>query len=303
MRMVIYSSFWMLSWLVSDEQAKNGVSSGSLIKSVVLQIVLKRLNWKWLLALSSLPSFVVLLFYGIVPESPRYISVKGRTNDVLHLLEKISQFNKTHLPDGIFVSDKTTPPDEQVLELRTTFLLWTLFFGNSFTYYGIILLTSKLSSMQTKCGSTAKLSKAVNDSSLYTDVFLASLGELPRLVLAAILVDRVGRKFSMMVLFILLLIFLIPLVMHQLKIVTTDISNFCKVNRSWSGNRCGKNRWYDMPSCSSCHQTAAVILFEIVIVVAAISVRFIPFKTKGQAFEGHSLCTSGQARLQGMNKN
>ncbi|KAJ0090872.1 hypothetical protein Patl1_14002 [Pistacia atlantica] len=208
----------MLSWLVSDEQAKNGVSSGSLIKSVVLQIVLKRLNWKWLLALSSLPSFVVLLFYGIVPESP---------------------------------------------------------------------------SMQTKCGSTAKLSKAVNDSSLYTDVFLASLGELPRLVLAAILVDRVGRKFSMMVLFILTSDF--P---H-----TIDISNFCKVNRSWSGNRCGKNRWYDMPSCSSCHQTAAVILSEIVIVVAAISVRFIPFKTKGQAFEGHSLCTSGQARLQGMNKN
>lgn len=34
-----------------------------------------------------------------------------------------------------------------------------------------------------------------------------------------------------------------------------------------------------------CHQTAAVILFEIVIVVAAVSVRFIPLETKGQALK------------------
>ena len=73
---------------------------------VIMQIVMKKLNWRWLLALSSIPSFALLLFYGLAPESPRYLCMKGRTIDALCILEKISLINRAKLPPGMLVSDK-----------------------------------------------------------------------------------------------------------------------------------------------------------------------------------------------------
>ncbi|KAK7835789.1 hypothetical protein CFP56_023074 [Quercus suber] len=34
-------------------------------------ILMSTLNWRWLLAFSSLPAFDVLVFYSLAPESPR----------------------------------------------------------------------------------------------------------------------------------------------------------------------------------------------------------------------------------------
>jgi hypothetical protein len=57
--------------------------------------------------------------------------------------------------------------------IRTTLLLWELLFGNVFSYYGIILLTSELSSGQSRCGSN--LLKSENPDSLYINVFISNL--------------------------------------------------------------------------------------------------------------------------------
>lgn len=167
-----------------------------------------KLNWRWLLALSSIPSFAVLFFVGFIPESPRYLCMKGRVTDARNVLQKIALLNKTDLPSGILICDRTTRIDEELSTaeeilllsstrnkttylksgfsnfimlfssrlIRTTFLLWMLFFGNSFSYYGIVLLASELSSSQSKCGSTTLLSENFQDSTtLYSDVFITSL--------------------------------------------------------------------------------------------------------------------------------
>lgn len=165
------------------------------------------LGWRWLLVLSSVPSFIVLVFYAIIPESPRYLCMKGRTSEAHQILEKGSILNQKELPLGTLVSGGKTGPDEEfgpventhLLSLtrkkshdfetsssslvsifspkliRTTLLLWFLYFGNTFSYYGIILLTSELSSGQSKCSSTAMHLKGSGDASLYVDVFVTSL--------------------------------------------------------------------------------------------------------------------------------
>lgn len=166
-----------------------------------------RLNWRWLLALSSVPSIAVLLLFGLAPESPRYLCMAGRSSDAHHILEKIAVRNRTNLPSGMlfpynnarldngFVIPEHKPllssPENKSMKvksgsspfvmlfssrlIKTTLLLWVLFFGNSFLYYGIVLLTSELSSRQTKCGSTLLFLQKADDASLFINVFITSL--------------------------------------------------------------------------------------------------------------------------------
>ncbi|XWS28192.1 hypothetical protein CRYUN_Cryun25bG0044500 [Craigia yunnanensis] len=91
--MVIYSTFWTF---------------GSIFEASLAWIVMPRLNWRWLLAFSSVPSFALLLLYGVAPESPRYLCMKGSTSDALQILEKIASVNQTKLPPGILVSGRTS---------------------------------------------------------------------------------------------------------------------------------------------------------------------------------------------------
>ncbi|XP_022870840.1 organic cation/carnitine transporter 7-like, partial [Olea europaea var. sylvestris] len=153
---------------------------GTLMGASLAWIVMPRLGWRWLLALSSIPAFLVLLVSNFAPESPRYLYMKGRTTEALRILEKVALINRTKLPPGILLSDhnmdlneENTPLDEtpllssvrkersyletfleSMLEifssklLGTTLLLWLLHFGYTFAYYGIILMISQLSSGQ-----------------------------------------------------------------------------------------------------------------------------------------------------------
>ncbi|CAL5083594.1 unnamed protein product [Urochloa decumbens] len=94
--------------------------------------------------------------------------------------------------------------------IRSTFLLWFLYLANYFAYYGVILLTSELSNGRRRCASGSHLMQP-KSSDLYRDVLLTSLAEFPGLLLAALLVDRIGRKKSMGGMLLMCGAFLAPL--------------------------------------------------------------------------------------------
>jgi hypothetical protein len=170
-------------------------------------------GWRWLLAFSSIPSFILLLFYVMTPESPRFLCMKGRTIEAVEVLEKMARLNNVQLPSGRLVSDKNIELDEvsgssesttllsateeldeninkdegsdfggiksigRLLSpnlIRATLLLWIAFFGNAFAYYGIVLLTSKLSDGNRVCSKEEVESVNSNKSSLYKNVFISS---------------------------------------------------------------------------------------------------------------------------------
>lgn len=62
-----------------------------------------RLGWRWLIGFSALPSLAILLSSTFIPESPRYLFVKGKTMEAQSILIKVAEMNQTTLPPGTLI--------------------------------------------------------------------------------------------------------------------------------------------------------------------------------------------------------
>lgn len=192
------------------------------------------LGWRWLLALSSIPSSLLLMFYKWTPESPRYLILQGRKAEALSILEMIARTNGTQLPKGVLATEMETEmeetihlptesthllkPGEEVEEappppvskivlksdnkgpllvllspelIKRTLLLWVVFFGNAFAYYGVVLLTTELKISQNSCYPSEKgLTHSSNDVN-YRDVFIASFAGTLNILISSVLISLV----------------------------------------------------------------------------------------------------------------
>ncbi|KAL0374651.1 UNVERIFIED_CONTAM: Organic cation/carnitine transporter 7 [Sesamum radiatum] len=290
-----------------------------------------RWGWRWLLALSSVPSLAVLLLSSFAPETPRYLFMKGRTNEAVRVLERVALINRKELPTGNLVSDhQRTLPDEETSLLSssrsktrgvekwlgslselfssdllwTTLLSWMLSFAYTFAYYGIQLMISALSSEQIDCRSLSILPKNVEKGSLYVNVFITCLAELPGLLFATLLVEKLGRKRCMEILTMLTVVFILPLLSHQNATVTTALlisgrmflssafTTLCVYTKevyptSVRASGIGRIGGMICPIVAvglvrGCHQTLAVVVFGIIILISGVCVVFFPFETKGR---------------------
>ncbi|XP_027072176.1 organic cation/carnitine transporter 7-like [Coffea arabica] len=317
-------------------------SSGSVVEALLAWIIMPRFGWRWLLALSCLPSLFVLLLSGFTPESPRYLCVKGKMEESQKILEKVATMNKTKLPPGVLVLDRTRNMDEEHCPLldtsllpsarekkrssgiclssfvmifssklwKTTLLLWILYFASTFSYYGIVLLISELSSKHSNCGSTKNFLKSTEDSGLYRDVFITSFADLAGLAVSAVVVDRLGRKLTVKIFLALGFILLLPLVVHHNEIATTALlfgsrmsvmsaysvivvysreiyPTSVRATGVGSATAIGRIGGIICPLVAvglvrDCHQTAAILLFEAVIVLTGFCTLFFPSETSGQ---------------------
>ncbi|XP_057674107.1 synaptic vesicle 2-related protein-like [Corythoichthys intestinalis] len=186
--------------------------------------VMPTLGWRWLLGLSATPLAIFLCFCLWLPESPRFDLLNGNQAKVMATLENIAKHNGKALPRGRIVcnvqNNRGRLQDLFTKEYyRTTLLLWFIWFSFSFTYYGIILLTTEMFQSGDSCGATqgAKIEASCSleckllTSQDYKDLLWTTLAEFPGLFVVLGTVDCLGRKKSMALPFFIFSLSLLPL--------------------------------------------------------------------------------------------
>lgn len=148
-------------------------------------------NWRTLTIISILPSFIVLLIFKSIPESPRWLASQGRIKETENILRKIEKENGSDKNEVIFLKTETTKGDTKtsqygIIDLFThksvcvvTVIMMFSWCVNSMVYYGLALNVKNLG------------------GSLYINFALASVIELPSFVVTQVLLTRLGRRQSL----------------------------------------------------------------------------------------------------------
>jgi len=144
-------------------------------------------EWKILVIACSAPYLIGCVFVFFVPESMRWLRLQGRHADVIKILKKAAKVNGKELPDGVELAPLKKSDIEKskggVLDLfrPLRMLLFSTaqgfgWFATAAVYYGVSFAVSDIS------------------GEMYRDFILASLVEIPALLLSIQTMNKLGRK-------------------------------------------------------------------------------------------------------------
>ncbi|NXQ52097.1 S22A3 protein, partial [Anthoscopus minutus] len=184
---------WMTCYVIVTEI----VGSDQRIVGIVIQIfftlgiiILPGISyliptWQGIQLAISLPNFLFLLYYWVVPESPRWLLTRKKGEKALKIMRDIAKHN------GKFLSPRyseITISNEEVsnpsfLDLvrtpqmrRNTLILMYAWFTSALIYQGLVMRLG------------------IIGGNLYLDFFISGAVELPAAFLIIVTIDRIGRR-------------------------------------------------------------------------------------------------------------
>ena len=176
---VLLESFWGVGWLAA---------------ALISYFVIPRFGWQMAFFIGAVPAFYVFFIRMGVPESIRYLITKGRHAEALEIVTKIEHsvgIESTVQPAATSNVDLPNLAEDKIAfkELWTgkfakrTIILWIIWFGIVYSYYGIF---TWLPSLMVQQGHTVLKT--------FEYVLIMTVAQLPGYFSAAYLVDRIGRK-------------------------------------------------------------------------------------------------------------
>lgn len=180
--LVILESFWAYGWIAA---------------AVIAYLVIPEWGWRVAFALGAVPALYVFVLRRAIPESPRYLLSRGRQAEAMTVVNTITAGDE--IAAGRAVSASTSPAVAETRQsiwaslaelwsgqyLRRTVMLWILWFGMVYAYYGIFTwLPSILASDHSLVRS-------------FEYVLLITLAQIPGYFSAAYLVEKVGRRWTL----------------------------------------------------------------------------------------------------------
>ena len=171
---VLLESFWGLGWLVA---------------ALMSYFVIPNYGWQIAFLLGGLPALYVFMIIKKVPESVPYLINRGRIAEAHALVQKLERQCGVEVIEQIevkAVADKQSVSFRQLWSgplARRSLMLWLIWFGIVYSYYGIF---TWLPSLLVKQGYSIVQS--------FEYVLIMILAQLPGYVVAAWLVEKLGRK-------------------------------------------------------------------------------------------------------------
>jgi putative MFS transporter len=167
---------------------------GTILAGIVAITVVANYGWRWGFAVGALPALYVAYLRRALPESPRFLAERGRAPEADAVVRRVERAGGGALLTLAPSVAPTRAGRTRVAELwsgryaRRTAMLWILWFGIVLTYYGIFLWIPSILA-------TRGLSQ-VRSNEFF---FLSTLAQVPGYFSAAWLVERFGRKPTLVV--------------------------------------------------------------------------------------------------------
>lgn len=171
---VLLESFWGLGWLVA---------------ALVSYFLIPHFGWHIAFLIGGLPLFYVWVVLTKVPESVPYLINRNRIVEAHQLIQKLEQQVGVEVIQEIEVLPVAHQQKVSFQQLwqkpfvRRTLMLWLIWFGIVFSYYGIF---TWLPSLLVKQGYDIVKS--------FEYVLFMILAQLPGYIVASWLVEKLGRK-------------------------------------------------------------------------------------------------------------
>ncbi|MCU4325739.1 MFS transporter [Acinetobacter johnsonii] len=171
---VLLESFWGLGWLCA---------------ALVAYFVIPKFDWHMAFLIGGIPALYAIVIWFKVPESIPYLINRGRIVEAHALVQQIERQCGVDVIEHIVVkpvAEKKTVSFTQLWSgtfARRTLMLWLIWFGIVYSYYGIF---TWLPSLLVKQGYSIVQS--------FEYVLVMILAQLPGYVAAAWLVEKLGRK-------------------------------------------------------------------------------------------------------------
>ena len=175
---VLLESFWGLGWIAA---------------ACIAYFFIPVYGWRMAFLIGALPALYVCLIRLHMPESVRYLLTRGRVDEARQIV--LSLEKQLHVPSALFTGETEPVPVVAKASFRElwkkpfmsrTIMLWLVWFGINFSYYGIFMWLPSLVFQQ---GFTVVKT--------FEYVLVMTLAQLPGYYCAAWLVDKIGRKYTL----------------------------------------------------------------------------------------------------------
>ena len=176
--MVLLESFWAVGWL-----------SAALIAYFIIPVT----GWRTAFLIGALPALYTMVIRMHLPESVRYLLKKGKIEEARKIVSSLEE--RCHMePRPLEVTEKDVAEETKgsftslwtSRFIKRTVMLWLVWFGIVFSYYGVFMW---LPSLVFKQGFTVVKT--------FEYVLVMTLSQLPGYAAAAWLVDRLGRRYTL----------------------------------------------------------------------------------------------------------
>ena len=176
--MVLLESFWAVGWLLA---------------ALIAYFIIPVTGWRTAFLIGALPALYTMVIRMHLPESVRYLLKKGKIEEARKIVSSLEERCPME-PRPLEVTEKDVAEETKgsftslwtSRFIKRTVMLWLVWFGIVFSYYGVFMW---LPSLVFKQGFTVVKT--------FEYVLVMTLSQLPGYAAAAWLVDRLGRRYTL----------------------------------------------------------------------------------------------------------